>query len=132
MMRNVFRGSPRARWYGSLSFAVAGLGIAAAELAGHHGDQVVPTLILFLGIATMLALGGRSESIRAFRGDLSDERLRAIELRAVALAGRLTLLACVVGMVVEIARGHSGTPFTWLAAIGGFSYLVAWVYGMRR
>jgi hypothetical protein len=80
----------------------------------------------------MLALGGRSESIRAFRGDLSDERLRAIELRAVALAGRLTLLACVVGMVVEIARGHSGTPFTWLAAIGGFSYLVAWVYGMRR
>jgi hypothetical protein len=132
MMRNVFRGSARARWYGSLSFAVAGLGIAAADVAGNRSDHVPPTLILFLSIAAVLAFGGRSESVRAFRGDLSDERLRAIELRAVALAGRLTVLACVVGMIVEIARGHSGAPFTWLAAIGGFSYLAAWVYGMRR
>ena len=132
MMRNLFRGSTRARWYGSMSFAVAGVGIAAAEVAGHRADQVPPTLILFLAVAAVLAFGGRSESVRAFRGDLTDERLRAIELRAVAFAGRLTVLACVVGMIVEIAGGHTGTPFTWLAAIGGFSYLVAWGYGMRR
>ncbi|HLI58291.1 MAG TPA: hypothetical protein VKV21_01365 [Solirubrobacteraceae bacterium] len=91
-----------------------------------------PHADLFFAIAAILAFGGRSESIRAFRGDLSDERLRAIELRAVAFAGRLTILAAVIGMIVEIARGHSGAPFTWLGAIGGASYLDASVYGMRR
>jgi hypothetical protein len=115
-----------------MSFAVAGLGIAAADIVGNRSDHVPPTLILFFAIAAVLAFGGRSESVRAFRGDLSDERLSGIELRAVAFAGRLTILACVVAMLVQIARGHSGAPFTWLASIGGFSYLVAWVYGMRR
>jgi|SRR5579875_1354275 len=132
MMRNVFRGCGRARWYGSLSFAVAGLAVAAAEVAGHHSGQVIPTLVLFFAVAAVLAFGGRSESVRAFRGDLDDERLRAIQLRAVAFAGQLTVLASVVGMIVEIARGHTGSPFTWLAAIGGFSYLAAWVYGIRH
>jgi hypothetical protein len=41
-------------------------------------------------------------------------------------------VACVVGMIVEIASGKAGTPFTWLAAIGGFSYIAAWVYGVRH
>ncbi len=132
MMRNVFRGSSRARWYGSLSFAVAGLAVAAAQVAGHHADQVPPTLILFFAVAAGLALGGRSESVRAFRGDLDDERVRSIQLRAVAFSGQLTVLACVVGMIVEIALGHTGAPFTWLAGIGGASYLAAWIYGIRR
>jgi hypothetical protein len=27
--------------------------------------------------------------------------------------------------VVELARGHDGSPYAWLGAVGGISYLVA-------
>ena len=77
----------------------------------------------------LLAVGGRSESIRAFRGDLRDERLDTIQLQAQALAGRLVLIAVVIAFLVELALGHSGAPYDWLGAIGGFTYLGAYAYG---
>jgi hypothetical protein len=33
--------------------------------------------------------------------------------------------AIIVGFLVEVARGHSGSPYDWLGAIGGLAYLVA-------
>jgi len=27
--------------------------------------------------------------------------------------------------VVELERGHSGSPFTWLAAVGGITYIAS-------
>ncbi|HEY0280705.1 MAG TPA: hypothetical protein VGC32_20765 [Solirubrobacterales bacterium] len=125
--------SGRGRWVGSISFAVCGLVVVAAELIGGASPGlVIFAVALFGGIALLLALGGRSESIRAFRGDLRDERLDTIQLRAQALAGQLVILAVVVAFLVELALGNSGAPYDWLGAIGGFTYLAAYAYGMRR
>jgi hypothetical protein len=135
MMIRAIRGcaTGRGRWIGSIGFAVCGLVVAAAEtIGGGSVGQVVFTLALFGAIALILAFGGRSESIRAFRGDLTDERLRAVQLNAVALAGQLLVIAVVVAFLVELARGNSGAPYDWLAAIGGFTYLGAYLYGLRH
>jgi hypothetical protein len=125
--------SGRGRWIGSISFAVCGLVVVAAELIGGAPSWlVIFAVALFGGIAVLLAVGGRSESIRAFRGDLRDERLDTIQLRAQALAGQMVILAVVVAFLVELALGNSGAPYDWLGAIGGFTYLAAYAYGMRR
>jgi hypothetical protein len=42
------------------------------------------------------------------------------------------ILAVVVVFLVELARGNSGAPYDWLAAIGRFTYVVAYLYGTRR
>ena len=135
MMSKAFRvcGSARGRWIGSISFAVCGLVVVVAELiGGAPTGMVIFAVALFGGIAVFLAVGGRSESIRAFRGDLRDERLDTIQLRAQALAGQMVILAVVVAFLVELALGRSGAPFDWLGAIGGVTYLGAYTYGMRR
>jgi hypothetical protein len=125
--------SGRGRWIGSISFAVCGLVVVAAELiGGEPTGLVIFAVALFGGIALLLAVGGRSESIRAFRGDLRDERLDTIQLRAQALAGQMVILAVVVAFLVELALGKSGAPFDWLGAIGGLTYLGAYTFGMRR
>jgi hypothetical protein len=57
--------------------------------------------------------------------DRRDERIVTIDLRATAASGLAVILAVIVGAVVELARGHSGVPYVWLAAIGGVVYLAA-------
>jgi hypothetical protein len=135
MIGRAFRGfgTARGRWAGAIGFAVCGVVVAAAELIGGESTgQVIFAVVLFGGIALVLALGGRSESIRAFRGDVQDERLDDIQLRAQALAGRLVIVAVVIAFLVELTRGNSGAPYSWLAAVGGFTYLGAYLYGTRR
>jgi presenilin-like A22 family membrane protease len=59
------------------------------------------------------------------RGDGRDERFRQIDIHATAIAGLAVITAVIVAFVVELARGHSGSPYTWLGAVGGLTYLVA-------
>jgi hypothetical protein len=33
-----------------------------------------------------------------------------------------------VPCLVEVARGHSGTPYTWLGALAGLTYILAVAY----
>ena len=35
------------------------------------------------------------------------------------------ITAIIVAFVIELARGHDGSPFTWLGAIAGLTYLAA-------
>jgi presenilin-like A22 family membrane protease len=35
------------------------------------------------------------------------------------------ITAIIVAFVIELARGHSGSPYAWLGAIGGLTYLLA-------
>jgi len=37
----------------------------------------------------------------------------------------VTITAIIVAFAVEVARGHSGAPYTWLGALAGITYLVA-------
>jgi hypothetical protein len=64
------------------------------------------------------------------RGDGRDERFRQIDLAATAIAGLLVITAIIVAFIVEVARGHSGRPYTWLGALAGLAYLGA-VFALR-
>ena len=70
-------------------------------------------------------LGGRSETIRGLRGDGRDERFRRIDIHATAVAGLAVIIAIIIAVVIELARGHSGSPYAWLGATFGLTYLVA-------
>jgi presenilin-like A22 family membrane protease len=59
------------------------------------------------------------------RGDGGDERFRQIDIHATAFAGIVVITAIIIAFLVEVARGNSGAPFTWLGAIAGLAYLLA-------
>ena len=91
--------------------------------------SVLVTGLLSLGIMTafsaLVLLGGHSETVRGLRGDGSDDRFRQLDIRATAFAGTATIVAIIIAFLVELARGRSGEPYTWLGAVAGLSYLLA-------
>ena len=97
-------------------------------LAGWLGHQLVSGLIGLVVMAAFglfIALAGRSETIRGLRGDGRDERFAQIDLRATAATGMVLIIAVIVAFLVELARGHDGSPYTWLGALAGIAYVVA-------
>ncbi len=115
----------RSKWF-LPSFALAlGLVMLAALWIGGHPTTGLGSLAIMAAFATAVLLGGRSETIRGLRGDGRDERFRSIDVRATAFAGTVVILAVIVAFVVEVARGNSGAPYTWLGAIAGVAYLAA-------
>jgi uncharacterized membrane protein len=120
----------RSKWF--LPAFSVGLGMvmmAAIWIGGSLslGLQALAVMTIFAAIALF---GGRSETIRGLRGDGRDERFRQIDMHATALAGIVVLSAIILAFIVEVARGQDGTPYSWLGAIGGLSYLLA-VVGLR-
>jgi Flp pilus assembly protein protease CpaA len=105
--------------------AVLGLIMFGAQAIGGHPGSGAGSLAIMVAFGALILLGGRSETIRGLRGDGRDERFRQIDIHATALAGIAVILAIIVAFLVEMARGHSGAPYTWLGAIGGFTYIVA-------
>ena len=100
----------------------------AVLLAGWLGHQLVSGLIGLVVMAAFglfIALAGRSETIRGLRGDGRDERFAQIDLRATAATGMVLIIAVIVAFLVEIARGHDGSPYTWLGALAGVAYVIA-------
>jgi hypothetical protein len=117
--------SGASRWHQPAFAASLGLILLAAYWIGGHPATGLGGLGLMVAIAVVLVFGGRSDTIRGLRGDGRDERFAMIDLRASAFAGLAVISAVIVGFLVEIGEGHTGSPYTWLAAIGGLVYLVA-------
>ena len=116
---------PRSKWF-LPGFTVAmGVVILVAEWIG--GDPVGGVIALAVAAAFggLVLLGGRSETIRGLRGDGRDERFRQIDIHATAISGLAVISAIIIAIIVEVARGHDGSPYTWLAAVAGIAYLVA-------
>ena len=112
----------RSKWF--LPLLCLGLGVvvlAASWLGGHPGDGAY-SLAIMAGFGLFILLAGRSETIRGLRGDGRDERFAQIDLAATAVAGLVLIITLIVAWLVEIARGHSGSPYDWLCAIGGLAY----------
>ena len=115
----------RSRWF-MLAFCLCLGGVVL--LASWLGGQLATGLI---GLGVMacfglfLALASGSETIKGLRGDGRDERFALIDLRATAATGQALVVAVIIGWLVEIARGHSGSPFDWLGVVGGISYALA-------
>lgn len=105
--------------------------LVAAWHSGHRalGFGLLAIMVAF-GAAIVLA-SRRSETVRGLL-DRRDERFTSIDLRATAVSGLVLSLAVLAGGVTELARGHSGSPYTWLAAVGGLAYVAAVVVQRLR
>ena len=115
----------RSRWFLPLfALALGGVVFGAQAIGGNPGSGLVSWGILAL-TGAIFFFGGRSETIRGLRGDGRDERFQRIDIHATAFAGTVVITAVIVGFIVEMAKGHDGTPFTWLGAVGGLAYLAA-------
>jgi drug/metabolite transporter (DMT)-like permease len=112
----------------------AGIGLAmlAAQWAAGNPGAGLVSLGIMLATGAIFLFGGRSETIRGLRGDGRDERFRQIDVLATAIAGLVVITAVIVAFIVEIARGHDGTPYTWLGALGGLAYVAAIVWLRMR
>ena len=115
----------RSRWFLPLFALALGAVMLAAEWAGGRPGLGLGSLGIMAAVGALFLLGGRSETIRGLRGDGTDERFRRIDLQATAAAGVAVIAAVIAGFVVEVARGHDGSPYTWLGAIAGVVYVAA-------
>jgi drug/metabolite transporter (DMT)-like permease len=115
----------RSKWF-LPTFALAlGVIMFVAQWIGGDASSGLVSLGIMAAFGALVLLGGRSETVRGLRGDGRDERFRQIDIHATAVAGLAVILAIIIAFIVELARGHSGAPYSWLGAIGGVSYLVA-------
>jgi len=112
------------RWATPIFCLVAGLVFfVAAWIGGHPVAGLSSMAIIWLFGAGLLAVSRRSETVAGLL-DRRDERITRIDLVATAVTGVVLVLAIIIATIVEIARGNSGEPFTWLGALGGVSYIV--------
>ena len=118
-------GVTRSKWFVPLLSVALGIVVFAAQWIGGDPGSGLVSFGILAGFGALILLGGRSETIRGLRGDGRDERFRMIDIHATALAGLAVILAIIVAFIVELAKGHSGSPYGWLGAIGGLTYLVA-------
>jgi len=115
----------RSKWFLPCFSVLLGIVIFAAQWIGGDPGSGLESLGIMAVFGAVVLFGGRSETIRGLRGDGRDERFREIDIHATAIAGVAVITAIIVAVLVELARGHNGSPYAWLGAIGGLAYLVA-------
>jgi hypothetical protein len=115
----------RSRWFVPLVSVALGLIVCGAQWIGGSSASGLESLAIMTAFAAVIVFGGRSETIRGLRGDGRDERFAKIDIHATALAGLAVIIAVIIGCVVELAQGRSGSPYSWLGAIAGITYLAA-------
>jgi hypothetical protein len=115
----------RSRWFLPLFALALGVVVFVAQWIGGDPGSGLVSFAILAGFGLLVLLGGRSETIRGLRGDGRDERFRQMDIHATAVAGLAVITAIIVAFLVEVARGHSGSPYTWLGAIAGLAYLAA-------
>jgi len=118
----------RSRWFTPLICVAAGIVMFAVSwLGGQFAGGLISLAILAAFGLVILLLTGRSETVRGLTVG-RDERFAQLDLRATAVSGMVVLLAALVAWLVATARGHSGSPYGWLLAIGGLAYLIAFAF----
>jgi presenilin-like A22 family membrane protease len=115
----------KTKWYLPAVAGLLGAVMFVAEWIGGDTAGAFWAFGVMLVFAVLVLLGGRSETVRGLRGDGRDERFRQIDVEATAIAGTAIIVATILGFVVEVARAHDGTPYTWLGAVAGVTYLAA-------
>jgi len=115
----------RSKWFLPAFSVFLGLVcLGAFWLGGKPGDGV-RALGLMSVLALVFLLGGRSETIRALRGDGRDEYWERIDVHASALSG-FVMIGVVLGLTIwEWAHGRDGSPYAQLCALAGLSYVAA-------
>ena len=125
MIKDSCEGLMRSKWF--MPLFCLGLGVVvlvASWLGGQLGAGLVSLAILGGFGLFLLLVTGRSETVRGLTTD-RDERFVQIDLKATAVAGLVLITAVIVAWLVQVAQGHSGSPYDWLSAIAGLAYLLA-------
>jgi len=120
------------KWFLPLFCVALGLVIFGAQWVGGNAGSGLVSLGIMSAFGALVLFGGRSETIRGLRGDGRDERFKMIDIHATAISGLSVIVAIIIVVVIELARGHDGSPFTWLGAIAGLAYLAAIVVFRAR
>lgn len=87
--------------------------------------------IMLVTAAGIELVARRSDTVRGMLGR-TDERLTGIDLRATAVTGVVLIVADLTAFVIQTARGADATPYVWLGALGGVTYVVALLVFLRR
>ena len=122
----------RTKWFLPLFAVALGVIVFAAQWIGGDPGGGLISLAIMTSAGALVLFGGRSETIRGLRGDGSDERFRTMDIHATAVAGLAVITAIIIAFVIEVAKGHSGAPYTWLGAIAGAAYIAAVVVFRAR
>ena len=93
-----------------LSLALGGVVFAAMAVGGNPGDGL-KSLSVFVVVASVFALGGRSDTLRGLGGPGRDERWSMIDLGATAVAGVTLVLGLTGAWLWELADGGDGGPY---------------------
>jgi multisubunit Na+/H+ antiporter MnhB subunit len=115
----------RSKWFLPLFAVALGLVVFIALWVGGDPGSGLVSFAILAGFGVLVLLGGRSETVRGLRGDGRDERFRQIDIQATAIAGLAVISAIIVAFLVDVARGQSGSPYSWLGAVAGIAYLAA-------
>ena len=114
MIKDRCQAIARSRWFLPLfSLGLGGVMLLASWLGGQLIVGVYGLVVLAVFGLLVLLLTGRSETIRGLTVG-RDERFAQIDLRATAVAGLVLNITVIVAWLVDIARGHSGSPYGWL------------------
>jgi cobalamin synthase len=125
MTKDRSRGVTRSKWFLPAFSLVLGLVMLAVSWLGGSLSQGVISVAVLAAFGLIVLLSGRSETVRGLRGDGRDERFAQIDLQATALSGLAVIVALIVAWLVATARGQSGSPYGWLLAIAGLTYVLA-------
>ena len=98
--------------------------LIAFSVAGDVLDGILGLAVMVALSVVLLLARRRSETVRGLL-DHRDERISAIDLRATAVTALAMIAVVLVAFVVQIARGHSGWPYSMIGAVGGLSYVGA-------
>ena len=114
----------RSKWFMPLFCLGLGAAVLAASWLGGHPGEGVFGLLVMAGFGLLLLLAVGNETVRGLTTG-RDERFAQIDLRATAVAGLTLIITLIVAWLVQVAQGHTGSPYYWLAAIGGLAYILA-------
>jgi hypothetical protein len=122
----------RKYWVTPVTGVVIGLlYLIGFSIGGHPVPGVAALGVMVVFSVGLVLLGRRSETVD---GLLSrrDERIASMDLRATAITAVVMILVSLGGFIVEVARGHSGQPYDFLAAAGGVTYIGSLVFFRLR
>ncbi len=112
------------------TFAILGGAVAAAIWAGGDHGWAVGVAGFYALCCIALVVWSRGDGdVAAILRLSGDERQTMLDLRATAVTGVATILFCLGGAIVNLARGGSGNPWTSICAVAGLAYMaaLAWI-----
>ncbi len=122
----------RPPWLVPTAIALLAVPTVVAFWIGGNPSLGAAWATMYLAFAVLVAVGGRSDTIRLIRGEQDDERVVALEHQALTITS-LVLAVALVGLFLASAiRGESGLVFGLLLLLAEVTHFVALAVLNRR